>query len=49
MLIRCRCGTYTNFGLTCTKCRELTGHPSHDYEEPEEEEVVVEETEDEDD
>lgn len=33
-MIRCKCGTYSDFGITCSKCRlEFDESPSSYYEE----------------
>lgn len=41
-MIRCRCGTYTNFGLTCSKCAAeiWNGTPPPPEESKDEEEEV---------
>lgn len=42
--VKCKCGTWTNFGLTCVQCRgeSSTNYGSKDYEEAEPETDEVE-------
>jgi hypothetical protein len=48
-VIRCRCGRWTNFGLTCSRCRTHTLNygdedpieEAPDEEEPEEETIEI--------
>jgi hypothetical protein len=47
-MIRCRCGRWTNYGLTCSQCRTHTfntGEGKNNSEGEETEEVEEEETE----
>lgn len=46
-MIRCRCGTWTNYGMTCSRCAPEAWHKSDT--EPEEVVEIEEETEEEDD
>jgi hypothetical protein len=41
--VKCKCGTWTNFGLTCVQCRgESSSYGSKEYEEVEPENEDVE-------
>jgi hypothetical protein len=37
-MIRCKCGKFTNYGLTCTSCRTTYSFLQKDYDSLEEEE-----------
>ena len=44
-MVRCRCGAWTNFGLTCTKCRLDSFTSSGTDKESETDDVSLEELE----